>query len=70
MNKTISTGCVTTVNQLHKQRDGYKCSNFNFAIFRVFNLIGLQYMHIVTAKITLTCLNFALPDPPHSVKWP
>jgi len=48
MNKTIGTGCGTTVNQLQKLLDGYKCSNFNFTIFIVSYLIKLQYMHVVT----------------------
>jgi hypothetical protein len=41
------TGCGTTVNQLQKLVDGYKCSNFNFAIFVVSYRIRLQYMHVV-----------------------
>lgn len=58
MNKTISTGCVTTANQLQKLLEGNKCTNFNFAICIVNHLIDLQYMTVVTAKITLTCLIF------------
>jgi hypothetical protein len=48
MNKTISAGCGTTVNQLQKLLDGYKCSNFNFTIFVVSYLIRLKYMNVVT----------------------
>lgn len=58
MNKTISTGCGTTVNQLPKLLDGYICSNFNFVIFIVYCLISVQYMHVITPKISLTFLIF------------